>query len=150
MKNSSVIAVVIAVFAQLRLYDLRNLASGEEVRRLILGISAVIVGIPTILLWIHRGGFSRAWVGVTWAFSVGLVLLSRRLWHVAVRRARARGKLTFRTLVVGTSVQSYGPGCLEEDAVVTHAGRVPGPLATRADPLPQLNNRLFRMFRSVC
>src|SRR5439155_13706505 len=98
--------VVIAVFAQLRLYDLRNLASGEEVRRLILGISAVIVGIPTILLWIHRGGFSRAWVGVTWAFSVGLVLLSRRLWHVAVRRARARGKLTFRTLVVGTSAEA--------------------------------------------
>ena len=71
------------------------------------------------------------------------------LWPLAGLAPGERPAASF-PLVVGTSVQSYGPGCLEEDAVVTHAGRVPGPLATRADPLPQLNNRLFRMFRSVC
>jgi exopolysaccharide biosynthesis polyprenyl glycosylphosphotransferase len=97
---------VVALFARLKLYDIRNLESAEEIRRVFLGISVVIVGIPTVFLWIHRDHFSRAWVAITWGLSVGLVLVTRRVWHMVVRRARARGYLTLRTVVVGTSAEA--------------------------------------------
>ncbi len=97
--------VVIGIFAGLHLYSAFRLATAEEFRRLIWGISVGITLIATASFWL-RSSLPRMWIGLSWALSVALVVAGRRWWHHWIAGQRARGKLTFRTLVVGTNEEA--------------------------------------------
>jgi exopolysaccharide biosynthesis polyprenyl glycosylphosphotransferase len=98
--------VVIGVFAALHLYEAFRYTAAEEFRRIILAVSLGIAGLMTLSFW-FQADLSRSWVGMSWLFSIVLALAARRIWHVRIGRARAKGKLLFRTLIVGTNHEGH-------------------------------------------
>ena len=92
----------VAVFHGFKLHSPQHLSNWEEFSRT---ISACSVGIVVVVLTSYwsKSSFSRAWVGLTWLFVVILELLVRRAWRWYEARLRGRGKLSFRTLIVGTN-----------------------------------------------
>ncbi len=98
-------AVTIAIFAAFHLYDAHRVTTAEEFRRVILAVSVEVAGLATVAFW-SDASTSRLEALFAWALALVLTLANRRLWHGYVRRARARGRLTFRTLVVGTNEEA--------------------------------------------
>jgi exopolysaccharide biosynthesis polyprenyl glycosylphosphotransferase len=47
--------------------------------------------------------FSRTWVGITWIFVILLELITHRVWREYIHKRKLDGRLTLRTLVVGTN-----------------------------------------------
>jgi exopolysaccharide biosynthesis polyprenyl glycosylphosphotransferase len=93
--------LVLPIFVGLRLYAIHQLAPAEEFRRVILGVSVVVMALFTVSAW--TGSLSRTWMGIAALLSVALLVFSRRIWHFYLFKARQQGKLTFRTVVVGTN-----------------------------------------------
>jgi exopolysaccharide biosynthesis polyprenyl glycosylphosphotransferase len=91
-----------AIYLCMRLYRAHQYSTAEEFRRIIVSISLIISVIVTVSFW-SKVSFSRLWVLLSWGLGVVLALSSRRLWHWRVRRLRLQGRLTFRTLIVGTN-----------------------------------------------
>ncbi|MEP7060746.1 MAG: sugar transferase [Actinomycetota bacterium] len=94
--------VVVAVYAGFHLYDAYRFTPAEEFRRIILAVSLGLTGLVTISFW-SLASFSRSWLAVSWALGLILGLGSRRVWHFWIGRARAKGRLSFPTLIVGTN-----------------------------------------------
>ncbi|MFL5766244.1 MAG: hypothetical protein ACJ758_00175, partial [Actinomycetota bacterium] len=94
--------VVIAVFSAFRLYGTHQFTPAEEFRRILLAVTLVVMGLALLSFW-SRSSFSRFWVAIAWLLALLLALTTRRLWHYYCGRLRARGHLTFRTLIVGTN-----------------------------------------------
>jgi exopolysaccharide biosynthesis polyprenyl glycosylphosphotransferase len=99
-----VVAAVIwvGVFHAFRLYGVQHLSAWDEFRGI---VSATTVGIVLIMLvttWWNRD-LSRAWLGSTWAFALLFEMITRRGWRWHVRRAKRRGRLALRTLIIGTN-----------------------------------------------
>ncbi|HEV8564944.1 MAG TPA: sugar transferase [Actinomycetota bacterium] len=94
--------VMVVIFSGFRLYEAHRFTPAEEFRRIILAVSLGLSGVVTLSFW-SQASLSRAWLGASWAFSLLLVLVSRRLWHWHIWRARREGRLTFPTLIVGTN-----------------------------------------------
>jgi exopolysaccharide biosynthesis polyprenyl glycosylphosphotransferase len=92
----------IAVFHAFNLYNLQHLSGHEEVRRVIGAASLGIVLLVMASFW-TKSSFSRSWVGLTWVLALVLELAARRAWRWHLYRLRQTGRLTFRTLVVGTT-----------------------------------------------
>jgi exopolysaccharide biosynthesis polyprenyl glycosylphosphotransferase len=92
----------IAVFSSFHLYGMPRFSAAEEFRRLIsassLSFAVVIVG-----SFMARFQFSRGWLTGGWAASLVLILVGRRAWHIWMGRARARGDLALRTVIVGAN-----------------------------------------------
>lgn len=97
--------LVMGIFSAFRLYSVHLFTSAEEVRRVLLAVSVTVTGLVTLSFWSNLP-FSRVWIGLSWLFCVLFTLLSRRLWHSYVRRARRRGRLAFPTLIVGTNAEA--------------------------------------------
>lgn len=95
----------LVVFAGFRLYSLARLAPAEEVRRLVSGVTVGISGIVGVSYW-TKAELSRVWIAGSWALAVIFLLLSRRVWRFVAARSRARGMLTFRTLILGTNAEA--------------------------------------------
>jgi exopolysaccharide biosynthesis polyprenyl glycosylphosphotransferase len=93
---------VVGMFALFHLYDAHHFTPAEEFRRIIVAVSVGVMGYATVSFW-AKSSFSRGWIALSWGFTLVLTLFSRRLWHWYIRRARARGDLRFRTLIVGTN-----------------------------------------------
>lgn len=91
-----------ATFAMFQLYRVYRLTPAEEFRRLVLAVT-VVVALVALGSFSSALEISRPWIGLSWLFSLGSVLLTRRVWHHEMGRRRIRGELTFRTLVVGTN-----------------------------------------------
>jgi exopolysaccharide biosynthesis polyprenyl glycosylphosphotransferase len=94
--------VVLAVFSGFRLYGTHQFTPAEEFRRILLAVTLVVMGLGLLSFW-SRSSLSRFWVALSWLLALLLALTTRRLWHYYCGRARARGRLTFRTLIVGTN-----------------------------------------------
>jgi exopolysaccharide biosynthesis polyprenyl glycosylphosphotransferase len=99
--------VVVPVFAALRLYSFSRLSPAEEFRRLF-EASGVLVGVKLVLTLTFEGGnledaLSRGWLGVGWILAILLLLTEREVWHKYMGRLRARGELTYRTVIVGAN-----------------------------------------------
>jgi exopolysaccharide biosynthesis polyprenyl glycosylphosphotransferase len=97
--------LVIAVFSSLRLYQVHQLSSAEEFRRLGHAVTATVVISMAVLIW-RPLPFDRSAFLIVWPASLLLVLTSRRLWRQYIRNARRRGSLTFRTVIVGTGPEA--------------------------------------------
>jgi exopolysaccharide biosynthesis polyprenyl glycosylphosphotransferase len=93
---------VVAVFAAFHLYDTHHFTPAEEFRRIILAVSVGLSGLITMSFW-FQGSYSRGWIALSWALALVFALFFRRIWHWRIGHLRAAGKLTFRTLIVGTN-----------------------------------------------
>jgi exopolysaccharide biosynthesis polyprenyl glycosylphosphotransferase len=100
-----VFVVQLLVFASFRLYSLTQLSPAEEFRRLITAVT-VTVGVLIVVAFWSGEGRSRLLVGLTWVIGLASVMISRRIWHVFLGRARAKGTLVYRTLVVGANAEA--------------------------------------------
>jgi exopolysaccharide biosynthesis polyprenyl glycosylphosphotransferase len=95
----------VGVFALFHLYDSHHFTPAEEFRRIIVAVSLGVMAYATVSFW-SKSSFSRGWIALSWGFMLVFTLFSRRLWHWYVRRARSRGDLRFRTLIVGTNEEA--------------------------------------------
>lgn len=92
----------VAVFAAFRLYSSHRFASAEEFRRVFYSVTVGITGIVAVSYW-TKAELSRLWIGYTWAITFVAVAVGRRAWHHYIYKARRRGRLTYRTLLVGSN-----------------------------------------------
>ncbi len=90
------------LFHTFRLYETHRFTAAEEFRRVFLAVTVGILVLVTLAFWSHST-LSRSWIAVTWLFALALTLGARRLWHAQIRRERALGLLSFRTLIVGAN-----------------------------------------------
>ena len=95
----------LAAFQGFGLYAPQHLSSPEEFRRT---FGAASVGIVLLVMasWWSHSDFSRLWMGATWVLALLLELTSRRAWRRYQVRLKGSGQLSFRTLIVGTSVEA--------------------------------------------
>jgi exopolysaccharide biosynthesis polyprenyl glycosylphosphotransferase len=94
--------VQLAIFGAFSLYSLSRLAAPEEFRR-ILGAVSCSIGTTVILAFWFGARYSRWWIGLAWLLALVFVLVTRRLWHAWMVRARSAGRLNYRTLIIGTN-----------------------------------------------
>ena len=92
----------LVIFGAFRLYSLQRFASAEEFRRVILAVTLGITAIAATSYW-TKSEMSRVWIGLSWILALAFVLAVRRAWHHQIWRLRRKGRLTFRTLIVGTN-----------------------------------------------
>ncbi|MBA2312723.1 MAG: sugar transferase [Actinobacteria bacterium] len=95
-------ALWMPVFQVYGLYAVRHLSASEEFRRV---LSATSIGALLIVLTSYwsESDLSRQWVAITWAFALVLELFARRTWRYRVWRMRTDGRLSLKTLIVGTN-----------------------------------------------
>jgi exopolysaccharide biosynthesis polyprenyl glycosylphosphotransferase len=98
--------LLIGIFAMLRLYDVHHFTPAEEFRRIILAVSLLLTALVTVSFW-SQSSFSRAWIALSWALALVAEMFSRRVWHWHIGRARERGEMAFRTLIVGTNGEAH-------------------------------------------
>jgi exopolysaccharide biosynthesis polyprenyl glycosylphosphotransferase len=97
--------LVVLIFTAFRLYAVPRMSAAEEFRRLILGVSMLVTTVVTFSFW-TKSSFSRQWIAASWILCLVFVLASRWTWRKAVGRARERGRLALRTLVVGANAEA--------------------------------------------
>jgi exopolysaccharide biosynthesis polyprenyl glycosylphosphotransferase len=90
------------VFGAFRLYSLSRISPAEEFRRLLAAVSVSWAGLLVIAFWAGRQ-LDRQFIALVYGLTIVLAMLTRRLWHVWMGRARGKGNLVFRTLIVGSN-----------------------------------------------
>jgi exopolysaccharide biosynthesis polyprenyl glycosylphosphotransferase len=108
--------VTVGAFRGFRLYETHRFTAAEEFRRVFLALTVAMMALVTFGFWAHST-LSRGWILVTWGLALATTLVARRLWHGQIRRERAIGRLTLRTVVVGAN---------REAANLASAMRAPG------------------------
>ena len=93
------------VYLTMRLYRVHQFSTAEEFRRIIVAISLIISATVMVSFW-SKASFSRLWMLLSWGLGLFFALSVRRLWHWRVRRTRLEGRLTFRTLIVGSNLEA--------------------------------------------
>jgi exopolysaccharide biosynthesis polyprenyl glycosylphosphotransferase len=94
--------VWVLVFQAFSLYSLLHLPPAEEFRRTVGATGVGLVLLVMVSFW-SKASFSRIWVALTWGAALLLELLSRRAWRIYLHRRRLDGRLTLRTLIIGSN-----------------------------------------------
>ncbi len=97
--------VWVGIFRVFDLYAPQHLAPPEEFRRII-GATSVGIVLVTMTSYWSKASVSRAWVGLTWLLVLLFILALRWMWQAYQERLKADGRLTFRTLIVGTTAEA--------------------------------------------
>jgi exopolysaccharide biosynthesis polyprenyl glycosylphosphotransferase len=95
----------LAAFQAFGLYAPQHLSPPEEFRRTFGAASVGIVLLVVTSYWSHSE-LSRLWMGATWVLALLLELVSRRGWRHYQVKLKGSGRLSFRTLIVGTSAEA--------------------------------------------
>jgi exopolysaccharide biosynthesis polyprenyl glycosylphosphotransferase len=95
----------LAAFQAFGLYAPQHLSPPEEFRRTFGAASVGIVLLVVTSYWSHSE-LSRLWMGATWVLALLLELISRRGWRHYQVKLKGSGRLSFRTLIVGTSAEA--------------------------------------------
>jgi exopolysaccharide biosynthesis polyprenyl glycosylphosphotransferase len=95
----------VGVFHAFRLYSPHVLSAAEEFRRT---VSAVFVGMVVLIVTVFsiQAVISRAWIVLTLILALISELASRWAWHWYRGRLRWDGRLTLRTLIIGSREES--------------------------------------------
>src|SRR6266542_2833652 len=72
----------------------------------ITGATSVGIVLVTMTSYWSKASVSRAWVGLTWLLVLLFILALRWMWQAYQERLKADGRLTFRTLIVGTTAEA--------------------------------------------
>jgi exopolysaccharide biosynthesis polyprenyl glycosylphosphotransferase len=94
--------VWVLVFQAFGLYSLLHLPPAEEFRRTVGATGVGLVLLVMVSFW-SKASFSRIWVALTWLIALSLELLARRAWRIYLHRQRLGGRLTLRTLIIGST-----------------------------------------------
>lgn len=94
--------VWVAVFQASGTYYAQRLSEWEEFRRILTACSVATILAATASFW-WKSSLSREWIALTWAIGLTLELLTRGLWRRHRAALRRAGRLTLRTLVIGTN-----------------------------------------------
>jgi exopolysaccharide biosynthesis polyprenyl glycosylphosphotransferase len=92
----------VTVFRAFSLYRPQNLSPSDEFRGVIGATSPGIVLVVMASYW-SKASFPRAWLGLSWLLALLLELVTRRWWESYRLRLKCNGRLTLRTLIVGTT-----------------------------------------------
>jgi exopolysaccharide biosynthesis polyprenyl glycosylphosphotransferase len=92
----------VAAFRAFNLYSPQHLSPSDEFRGIIGASSLGIVLVVMASYW-SKSAFPRAWLGLSWLLALMLALLTRRGWEAYRLRLKRDGRLTLRTLIVGTT-----------------------------------------------
>jgi exopolysaccharide biosynthesis polyprenyl glycosylphosphotransferase len=101
--------VWLIIFAAFQLYSIPRLSPAEEFRR-ILEATGVGVGVTLAAALVLSNTalniLTQGWIILTWALALVFVLAGREIWHKRMGRMRARGELSYRTLVLGANEEA--------------------------------------------
>ncbi|CAN5700405.1 sugar transferase [soil metagenome] len=92
----------ISVFHGFGLYAPQHLSASEEFRRTIGAASVGVIFVVIGSYWWEQD-FPRQWVALTWLFALFFELTVRRGWRWYCFRLKEDGRLSLRTLIVGTN-----------------------------------------------
>jgi exopolysaccharide biosynthesis polyprenyl glycosylphosphotransferase len=95
-------AVWVLVFQAFSLYNLLHLPPAEEFRRTVGATGVGMVLLIMVSFW-SKASFSRIWVALTWIMALSLELAVRRVWRIYLHRRRLDGRLSLRTLIIGST-----------------------------------------------
>lgn len=97
-------ALWLLMLANERLYDLERLTWGAgEFSRVVRALGLGVVVFILITYALKTPGLSRAWTLLAFAFATVFVTLGRLLVRTWLQRARAKGRMHRRTLIVGSN-----------------------------------------------
>jgi exopolysaccharide biosynthesis polyprenyl glycosylphosphotransferase len=91
----------VAAFRAFNLYSPQHLSSSDEFRGIIGASSLGIVLVVMASYW-SKSAFPRAWLGLSWLLALFLEFGTRRGWEAYRLHLKRNGRLTLRTLIVGT------------------------------------------------
>src|SRR5207244_2285664 len=74
----------------------------EEFRGVLGALTVSISGL-VILAFLFNARYSKLWLALAWSVALLLALVTRRAWHLWITRARASGRLSYRTLIIGAN-----------------------------------------------
>lgn len=94
------------IFYCFGLYSIQHLSASEEFRRIIGACSFGLLLVVLLSYW-AEAGLSQAFVASSLTLALTFELAGRRVWRLAVGRLRGSGRLTLRTLVVGTNDEAH-------------------------------------------
>jgi exopolysaccharide biosynthesis polyprenyl glycosylphosphotransferase len=92
----------VAVFRAFNLYLPQHLPPSDEFRGIIGASSLGMVLLVMASYW-SKSAFPRAWLGLAWLLALLLELGTRRGWEAYRLRMKRDGRLSLRTLIVGTT-----------------------------------------------
>jgi exopolysaccharide biosynthesis polyprenyl glycosylphosphotransferase len=141
----------LGVFQAFSLYAPQHTSAPEEFRRVI-GASGVGIVLLVMASYWLSSSFSRGWVWLSWMLALLLELAVRRSWRLYIHRLRMAGRLTYRTLVVGSPIDARrlmetlkAPG--SGFKVLGYVEISPSSTRMRSDPLPIVGN--IKQLRSL-
>ena len=95
----------VAVFRAFGLYSPQHIPGATEFRRTIGATSLGILLVMVVSFW-SKASFSRGWIAISWLIVLFLELTARHAWRVYESRLKRDGRLSYRTLVVGTNEEA--------------------------------------------
>jgi FlaA1/EpsC-like NDP-sugar epimerase len=100
--------VWLAVFARYKLYKTAAVASQQaEISRILHAVAAATVCTALVAI-VLATSISRAWLLLTFVIALVFVIAERTVVRSNFRRARLRGRLQRRVVVVGTNAEALG------------------------------------------
>jgi exopolysaccharide biosynthesis polyprenyl glycosylphosphotransferase len=125
MRELAIVAIApflwVAVFRAFNLYLPQQLPPSDEFRGIIGASSLGIVLLVMASYW-SKVAFPRAWLGLAWLLGLLLELGTRRGWEAYRLRLKRDGRLSLRTLIVGTTGEA---GRLAQDLADPTSGFTP-------------------------
>jgi exopolysaccharide biosynthesis polyprenyl glycosylphosphotransferase len=96
----------LGVFARYKLYTAAAVSSRTaEFRRIVHAVAAAAAGTGVVALLIDAP-ISRAWLVLTFVFALVTVEIDRSVVRIVFRRARARGQLRRRVVIIGANAEA--------------------------------------------
>ena len=102
-------AVWVAAFGAFGLYAMQDLSGPERIRRTIGATSAGLFVVALLMSWLAES-FSGMELAALWGMTLALFYISRGQWHRFEQHLRERGRLSLRTVIVGTNPEARSLG----------------------------------------
>jgi exopolysaccharide biosynthesis polyprenyl glycosylphosphotransferase len=100
--------VWLIIFARYKLYSAAAISSRTaEFGRITHAVAAAAAGTGLVAL-VLNASISRAWLFLTFPVALLMVVIERSIVRATFQRARSRGQLQRRVVIIGTNAEAYG------------------------------------------